>query len=206
MAVAAGFAEFGVYRSLVVPGDAVATAAKILASERQFRLGYLGYLVAFLCDVPVALLLYELLRPVNKPLALTAAAFRLVYTALAAACLLHLVAAASLLDGGAYLSVLETAQRQALALLSLDQFKQGFGLALVFFGVHLLLLGTLLFKSRSFPKALGVLILLAGLAYLTDSLSRIVAPTLNAAMVPYLALPASLELVLALWLLVKGVR
>jgi Domain of unknown function (DUF4386) len=147
-----------------------------------------------------------LTRPVSNPLALSAASFRLVYTAVAGASLLNYLGAALFLSGARYVTVFETDQLHALALHSLEGFKQGFSLALVFFGIHLLLLGVLLFRSSYFPKVLGVLIALAGLAYLTDSLSLFLSPTFHAAVAPFLAVPASFELVLALWLLVKGVR
>lgn len=125
MALAAGFAELGVRAKLVVPGDAVATAARIVASPRLFRLGFLGYLVAFLCDVPVAILFYVLLRPVGDTLALTAAAFRLVYAAMAGANLLRYVAALVVLTGGASVAALPPEQRSAFALLSLTLFQHG---------------------------------------------------------------------------------
>jgi DNA-binding XRE family transcriptional regulator len=206
MTVGAVFADFGVRRVLVDPGDASATAAKILASEQLFRFGLVGYLFAFVSDVPVAVLLYVLLRSVSKPLALTAASFRLVYAAVVGANLLSYVAALYFLSGTGYLKVFETAQLHALALLSLNIFNHGFSLALVFFGFHLLLLGVLLFKSTYFPKTIGVLIAVAGLAYLADNVSHLLLPAFNARVAPFLVLPECFEIVLALWLLVKGVR
>jgi hypothetical protein len=206
MAVGAGFAEMGVRRALVVPGDAGATAARILASEQLFRFGFVGYLLAFLSDVPVAVLFYVLLGPVSRPLALTAAAFRLVYAAVAGANLLNYLGALCFARGAKYLEVFERGRTQALALFSMDMFKSGFGLALVFFAVHLLLLAVLLFRSSYFPRILGVFVAVAGLAYLTDSLTLFLFPALNAMVAPYLAVPAMFEVVLALWLVVKGVK
>jgi len=206
MAVGAGFAEGGVRTALIVPGNATATAANILASEQLFRSGFFGYLVAFLCDVPVSILLYLLLKPVSNPLALIAASFRLVYTAVAGASLLNYSGTALLLGGSGYLQVLGSARLNALALYSLDMYKHGFSLALIFFGLHLLLLGLLIFRSVYFPKALGILIAFAGFAYLIDSISFLLLPNFNTAVVPFLAVPECAELVLALWLLAKGVR
>ena len=206
MAVGAGFAEGWVRGQLVAPGDAAATAANILASGRLYRLGLVGYLVAFLCDVPVAVLLYVLLRSVSRPLALVAAAFRLVYAAFVGANLVLYLGAHAFLSGAGYLGAFETPQLQALALLCLDMHEQGFHLALVFFGVHLLLLAVLLLRSTSFPKVLGVLIALAGASYLIGNVSLFLAPEVNAVLAPFLALPASFELVLALWLTVKGLK
>jgi hypothetical protein len=64
----------------------------------------------------------------------------------------------------------------------------------------------LLFRSRHFPRILCVLIAFAGLAYLTDTLTLFLSPALNAMVAPYLAVPAMFEVVLALWLAVKGVK
>lgn len=206
MTIGAGFAEFGVRRVLVVPGDASATAAKILGSEQLFRLGFIGYLVAFVCDVPVSVLLYVLLRSVSKPLALIAASFRLVYAAVVGASLLNYLGALFILSGTGYMTAFETAQQHALAAFSLSMFDHGFSLALVFFGFHLLLLGILLFESSYFPRIIGVLVAFAGIAYLADNLSHFLFPAFNAKVAPLLALLGSLEVVLALWLLLKGVR
>jgi hypothetical protein len=203
MAVAAGFAELGVHRALVVPGDAAATAGRIAASGWIFRLGFVGYLVAFLCDVPVAVLLYLLVRRVSAPLALTAAALRLVYAAVATSSLVGYLGP-TLVASGAHPSAFDPAQLQTFTLLSLEAFEQGFGVALVPFGVHLVLLGILLLKSSDFPKILGVLVAVAGLAYLVDSFSRVVAPGFHAAAAPFLAACAMLELVLAVWLLTRA--
>ena len=205
MALSAGLAEFGVHQALVVPGDAAATAGRIAAAGLRFRLGLVGYLVAFLCDVPVAVLLYLLFRHASASLALTAAAFRLVYAAVAGAALLPFLGPVVLSSGAGYLSALAPAQLQALTLLSVEAFESGFGLALVFFGVHLVLLGVLILGSTALPRVLGVLVAISGISYLAGSLSRVLAPGLHAAIAPLLAACGCFELVLALWLLVKGV-
>ena len=204
MAVAAGLAELGVHRARVVPGDAAATWGRIATSGLRFRLGFVGYLVAFLCDVPVAVLLYLLVRRASAPLALAAAAFRLVYAAVAAFSLVGYLGPTLVASGARQPSAFDPAQLQALALLSLEAFEQGFGVALALFGVHLLLLAVLLLASSDFPRVLGVLVAVAGLAYLVDSFSRVLAPGFHAAAAPFLAACAMLELVLAVWLLARA--
>jgi hypothetical protein len=206
MAVAAAFAEIGVRGALVVPGDAALTAERILAAEQRFRFGLVGYLIAFLCDVPVAILLYVLLAPVDRTLSLLAASFRLVYAAIAGAALLSYSGAMTLILGGKVLTPFSAEQLQAAGLVLLTMFKNGFSLALVFFSVHLFLLAPLLVRSRRVPRIFGALMALAGASYLTDSLSFFLAPALNAKISRVLALPAMSELALALWLLVKGVK
>ncbi|WP_159942430.1 MULTISPECIES: DUF4386 domain-containing protein [unclassified Nocardiopsis] len=205
MAVSALCAE-AIRSSLVVPGDALATAERIQASPELFRFGFLGYLLAFLCDVPVAVLLYVLLRPVNRTWALLAASFRLVYTAVVSAFLLHYAQAALLLEGEDHLSALGPDQAHALVSFHLDVFSLGFGAALVFFGVHLVLLGPLLRRSGLVPALLGVLVGLGGLAYVLDGVLLFAWPVLQANASPVLAMLGFSELLLALWLVVRGVR
>ena len=182
MAVAAGFAELGVRARLAVPGDAAATAARALAAPGLLRAGFVGYLVAFLLDVPVALLFYGLLEPTAKTVAAVCASFRLVYAALALATLHDFL-------GG-----------------RLDLFERGFKVALLLFGAHLVLLGALLVQSRLVPKTLGVLVGIAGASYLADPLVLHASRSLHSAVAPYLAAAASFEILLAVWLLVRGVH
>jgi hypothetical protein len=75
--VAGSFAELFVRSKLVVSRDAAATAANIMASESLFRLGFSGELLHLACDVAVAMLLYALLRSVDRNIALLAAFMRL---------------------------------------------------------------------------------------------------------------------------------
>src|SRR5208283_747849 len=64
-AVTAGFGQVIVLDRLVVSGDAAATAANILGHERLFWLGFASSLIGVAFHIAWALLLYELLKPVN---------------------------------------------------------------------------------------------------------------------------------------------
>jgi hypothetical protein len=206
MAASAIFAELGVRAALVVPGDASETAARIAASPELFRFGFVGYLLAFLLDVPVAILLYVTLRSAGRTLALLATSFRLVYAAVVGAALLPYLGAMVSMGGADALSAFDVGQREALVLLCMTGFDYAFHLALVFFGAHLALLGPLLFRSRRVPRVFGVLIGLAGLAYVVDNLLLFLAPDAQAAIAPYVAALAMSEVAFAVWLLAKGMR
>jgi hypothetical protein len=94
-----------------------------------------------------------------------------------------------------------------MALLSLRTHSVGFAVALLFFGACCVVLGYLIFKSRFFPKLLGVLLAVAGLCYLVNSLAVILSPAASSILFPAILLPAFVgELSLALWLTVKGVN
>jgi hypothetical protein len=200
------FSEVYVRSELIVRGDAAATASHIAASELLFRFGFASDVIVFLCDVAVAVLLYVLLRPVSKSLSLMATGFRLTGTAIYGFNLLNYFVAVLLLSGADYLAVFEPGQLHALALLFLEMHRHGYDLGLVFFGLHCLVLGYLLFKSDYFPKILGVLMVLASLGYLVGSFTLFLFPEYEDAITPVYVAPLIGELSLCLWLLIKGVR
>lgn len=206
--ICAGFAEGYVRATLIVPGDAAATVGNIQASEGLFRLGFVADLVAFLSDAAVSILLYVLLRPVSKTLALVAASFRLLaHPALASLNLLHYFAVIPLLSGAEYLTAFEGDQLQALVLFFLDLHHYGYLLAGAFFGVHCLLLSVLLYRSELFPRLLGVLMAVAAVGYLAESFGNFLAPQYEPVLAWIVAVPAIVaELGLCVWLLVQGFR
>jgi hypothetical protein len=206
--VCAGFAEGYVRAGIIVPGDAAATAENIAAAESLFRLGLVADLVAFLSDAGIAVLLYVLLRPVDRTLSLVAAALRLIaHPAIGSVNLLNHFGALLVLGSGVPLGGFDAAQLETLALLLLEAHGIGYLIAGAFFGVHLLVLGHLLFRSALFPGVLGVLIGIAGLGYLAESFGVLLFPGLAAALGVVVAAAAIAgEVPLALWLAVKGVR
>jgi hypothetical protein len=187
---------------LVVSTDAVATAANILAHEALFRSGIAANLIATACYVAATLLVYELLKPVNRTVSLLAAFFSLVGCAVGALSGLFDLAPFVLLRGAQYLSVFTVEQLQALALMFLEVRAQANNIGLVFFGLQCLLIGYLILRSTFLPRILGALMVFAGLGWLT-----FLSPPLAKSLSPYNMLPGGLgELSLTLWLLVLGVN
>ncbi|HSG50119.1 MAG TPA: DUF4386 domain-containing protein [Longimicrobiales bacterium] len=206
--VCAGFSEGVVRSGLVVAGDAAATAENILASQGLFRLGLVMDLVAFLADAAVAVLLYLLLKPVSRTVSLMAAAFRLVaHPAIGGINLVNHFGALLLLTGEGTLAAFDPGQREALALLAMDAHGYGYLIAGAFFGVHLALLGYLLFRSERFPRVLGVLVGAAAVGYLVESFTIFLLPQYTALATGLVVATAVMgEVSLCLWLLVRGVR
>ena len=193
-------------QTLVVPGDAATTAANILGSRWLFGSSLVTWIGLVVADAAVAVTLYLLLEPVSRALSLVAAALRLVYAAILGAVVLNLVDAFLLLTSAARGAGIATQQRQTMALSALATFNAGFLLALVFFGVHLLALGFLLYRSRYVPRALGVLLVAAGSGYIVDSLAHVFVADYGGLVRAVLLAPAVVgELGLTAWLLVKGV-
>jgi hypothetical protein len=201
--VAGGFGEAYVPSKLIVPADATATAAHIKALGSLLRMGFAGYLVEAVCDIALTLILYVLLRPVHRDLALLAAFFGLVGTAIFGVAELFYFAASHILGGAGYLKTFSPEQLNTLALLSLKLFGYGGGLFTVFYGVAWVLRGYLIFRSGYLPKVIGVLMTLGGLGFVTRNLALVLAPAYASGSLLLLLLPGALSL--TVWLLVWGV-
>ena len=200
------FGELVVRGTLVVPGDAAATAAKIAASPLLWRAGIAGDLLMHVCDVPVILIFYWLLRPVSKNLALLATLFNLVQTAVLVLNKLTLLVPMLLLDDVETLKAFSAQQLDALSYVAIEAHGYGFAIGLVFFGFACLVRGHLIVRSGFFPRTLGWLLQIAGLSYLTNSFALLLAPSFAAAIFPGVLVPAFIgELSICLWLIVKGV-
>ncbi len=201
MSILAPIANFSFIHGPVVPEDAAQTASNILASLNQFRLGVFFLLLVAILDVIVAWGLYVLLKPVNKDLSLLTAWFRVVYAAMFGSALVPLMNVLQLLSGADYSTAFEINQLHAQVMLSLDAFDSGWNIALVVFGFHLLLLGYLVFTSGFMPKLLGILLIVASLGYLIDSVGKILLPDYNLTIAAFTFIG---EVVLVFWLLIKG--
>lgn len=201
------FAYFFVSKSLSVPGDAAATANNIMAAESLYRGGVVSYLIVFLSEIGATILLYKLLKPVNKALAMMMMATRLMQAAVHAVNLLNFILPLLLLSGANYLTVFEPAQLQAATLLFLDAHYYGILISEAFFASSLLLLGYLVYKSELFPGILGILLAIAGAFYVLDSFGIFLMPQHQTFIANIMVAPAIIaELSFTLWLLVKGVR
>ena len=201
------FDEAFVRNRIIVSGDATATAANIRSLESLWRFGIAAEFFLLICAVALTLIFFVLLRPVSRDLAWLAVFFNLVSIGIEAATTMYLLEALFPLGNAGYLKAFPPEQLYALASLSVKSHSYGFGVALIFFGCVCLILGYLIFKSGFLPKALGVLMQIAGLSYLTDSFALILAPTFANRIFPAVLVPAFVgEASLCLWLLVKGVN
>jgi hypothetical protein len=170
--VLALFANFYVLDRLTEPGDAAATVSNIADSETLFRGGVVAFMAVFVADAVVAWALYIFFRRTNRDLSLLTAWFRLLYTAMSGIALLNLAVVVLLVGGADAAAALGAGQRDAQAMLFLDAYQYSWAIALVCFGVHLILLGFLVVRSDYAPRIIGILLVVAGLGYLLDSLAR----------------------------------
>lgn len=200
------FGEAFIRDRLIVSGNATATAANIASMESLWRFGVAAELFLLLCAVTTTWIFFVLLRPVNGDLALLAVFFNLVSMALEAVIQLNSIAVLFPLDDVSYMKTFSPEQRSVLAFLSARVYSYGFGFSLIFFAGFCLITGHLIFRSGYLPKALGVLLQIAGLCYLTNSFALLLAPDFESRIFLALLVPAFVgELSLALWLSLKGV-
>lgn len=199
------FASF-VRGTLIVLGDATATAENIAASGWLFRLGFMSDVLAALLFVLSAWALYVLLKPVNNDLALLFVLLNLAGVAVQSLNMLNQLAPLLLLSGTDAFRALRTDQLQALAMVFLEFRKNGFMIAQVFYGAWLFPLGYLVYKSGFLPRLLGILLMLDCLGALIWFFQFFLLPGYDVITYPGLAVSFVAEVSLSLWLLIKGVQ
>jgi hypothetical protein len=202
-----GFFAMGyVPGKLIVHGNAAATANNISAHETLFRLGIAGELLGQAAFIFVALALYDLLRGVNRRQASLMVLLIVVSIPIAFLNEVNSIAALVLVRGAEFLSIFEKPQREALAMLFLNLHHHGFVVAEIFWGLWLFPLGLLVYRSRFLPRFLGVWLALAGFAWVLLSLTGILLPQYQSQVDTYVQPAFFGEIVLMLWLLIKGAK
>jgi len=197
------FGFFYVPSKIIVPGDAATTASNIMASEGLFRSGIVSWLIGLLFYIVLLLVLYKLLKPVNKTHALLMVIFNMLAIPIAFINEMNHLAVLLLLSGADHLKAFTADQLQAQVMFFLDLHAQGIGVAQVFWGLWLLPMGYLVFKSGFLPRLLGVLLMIACLGYLIDSFAFFLFPKFEGTIVWFTFLG---EVLFPFWLLIKGVN
>jgi hypothetical protein len=180
-----------------------ATAANILASESLFRLGIVSILLGQIIGLVVVLALYELLKPVHKNMAVLMVIFGLVAVPIGMLIELNQFAVPLVLHGPDNLTVFSADQSQALVSLFLNLHTLGIRTDEIFWGLWLFPMGYLVFRSGFLPKILGVVLMVVCVGYLIQDFAAFLFPNLvlNITLVTGWG-----ELLLPLWLLIKGVN
>ncbi len=205
--LAGGFAIGVVPAALIVPGDAAATMQNLQANELLYRLGLAAHMIPIVSNVPLVVILYDLFKVVNRRISLLMVFFSLVGTAVESANLLNQFTPLVLLDGAQDSHALTADQLQALAYAPLGLQSIGYNIQQVIFAFFLLSAGYLVVRSTFLPRAVGVLLAIGALAYLTYSFATFLSPGFAAHLVPYIQLPSLVgEGSLCLWLLAIGVN
>lgn len=191
---------------LIVSGNAAATADRVLASERLFRLGITSELICAVEFIFLLWSLYRLLAGVSKTNAFLMVIWGLAFVPVMCVNVLNEIAALMLLHGADFLSVLGQSEREGLAMLFLELHRYGFIVGWIF-GPWLFFLGLLVFKSGFFPRILGVLLIVACFGYVADSLAPLLLPSYAHVVGRFASIPLTLgEPAFILWLLIRGAK
>ena len=197
VALTGGFSELFVRESLIDAGDASTTAANIAASPTLYRAAFASDLVNITFFVFAALALYALLKGVNHHAAVAMVVFNAVAAAIMSANMINHFAALRVASG--------PAGSEELVQLFVDMHSNGYAIAQIFFGLWLLPLGYLVYRSGFFPRALGVLLMIGAASYLTELVAGFLFPETGEDFLLLIAIPAAIaEVSFLLWLLIKG--
>ncbi len=191
---------------LFVTGDATATADHIRASESLLRMGIASELFHQTIEVFLVLVLYGLFKAVDKSLARQLAILGLVPIAIVFLNALNEIAALILVSGANFLVVFGKPQLDALAMLFVRLHGQGLQVAAIFWGLWLFPFGLLVMRCGFIPRALGVLLMIAGLGYLLDSFTSLIFPHYKSAVGDVAGILELGEPPIILWLLIWGAK
>jgi len=187
---------------LIISGDAASTVNNIIIHEWLFRLSIVCALTVQVVNILLVLVLYKLLNVVNKNYALLMVVFLLVGTPIAMFNQVNLFSVLHILNSANFLSATKVGQLHNQVMLSLDVFRYGAQIAAIFFGLWLLPMAYLVFKSSFLPKLLGVLLIIGGVGYLIDSFTIFLFPDFKGIVL----FTFWGEILFPLWLLIKGVN
>jgi hypothetical protein len=207
VAILGSFAHLGARAAVYVPGDAAATAENIVANATMFRLGFVADLIQTTLFLIVGLGLHRVLRSVSENVARVMVIFVVVATALILGNMIHHLAALLVATDPSYAADLGIAGSQSLVLLLLDMHHYGYLIAQIFFGLWLLPLGYLVFRSRLFPRALGVALVVGCVAYLTEVFVTFLMPGTTESLTILIVIPSAIaEFWMVGYLLIFGIR
>ena len=206
MVVTGPFSLIYVPTKLIIKGNAAATAANILAHETMFRLAIFADLIGQVIFICLAVALYRLLREVSRPWAWLMVAFVLVSAAVCFLNTVNNIAALILFRGAEYLSAFDKPQRDALGMLFLRLHSNGLFIAEIFWGLWLFPFGLLVYRSKFLPRFIGVWLMINCFGYLALSVTALFFPAYYNQLFRYSQPVLFGELVIMLWLLIKGAR
>lgn len=201
-----GFFAVGyVPATIFVPGDAVATAQNLVANESLYRLGVGIHILVTLCNIPLAVLFYDLFKVTNKTLARFIILFILVAVAIESGALTHKFTPLIQLQAQSDISTLTAQQLHTLVNLPIELHNVGFNISLVFVGFYCVIAGVLIFRLKLLPRISGILLVIGGACYIVNGFATFIAPTFAASLFPYIMIPSFFgEASLCLSLLFKG--
>jgi hypothetical protein len=202
------YANFFVREGLVDPDNAAATFTNIADSEMLFRAALIAFLIIFVLDIAIAWALYVLFKTVSQQLSLVTAWFRVVYTVFLGVALIFFFGVLQIIDGADFLNSFDQGQLDAQVAMLLEAFNYAWLIGLASFGVHLVLIGYLILSSKIASRALGIVLAVAGVAYMADTVFYTILPNYSEyenLFLAMVAVPSVIgELAFTIWLLARA--
>ena len=192
--------------TLIVFGDATATADNITSSELLFRTGILSGLISNVIFVFLVLALYRLLKETSRKQAMLMVTLVVISVATGFANTINQLGALIALSGADFLSVFEKPELDAIAYLFIRLNSWGIQIIQIFWGLWLFPFGLLVYRSGFIPKILGVLLMIAGFGYLLGSFMFQILPQYDDALSTFIMVLEMGELPIIFWLLIVGAK
>lgn len=207
MGVTAAFGLMIIPSKIIVPDDAAATASRILQSEGLFRLAIFSNLICQASFVFLVLALKDLFRGIDRKQSQLMVGLVYVSIPIAFINTINLIAALMVISGNSYLSAFSTEQLNSMMMLFLNLFKQGTYAVEIFWGLWLLPFGLLIYKSGFLPKILGILLIIACVGYLAESMTSVLTPNYRESVSIFTSISGSVgEISVLLWMIVFGAK
>lgn len=203
--IAGFYANFAVLEGLIDSNNQHITTTNFINNHSEFGSGLLGFAFMLFFDVLLVWLLFNLTKSTSKNLSYLASFFRILHAVFFGVALLKLLHIYELTN-----NISNSIKLQQLVTGLLLDFETLWTIGLLFFGVHLIVLGCLALKSTYIPKTLGALLSLAALGYMIDGIAKLF-------MTNYIDYKNTFEVIvimptvigefsLTVWLLIKGFR
>lgn len=204
--ILAGFSQGNVRGTLIVPGDGAISVANILKNETLFRIGIVTDMTAFILDVIISVMLYQMFKDQSKTLAMVSSALRLLaHPAIGSLNLLNHYLAYRVVTGDGIRNIFDVEQIEAICLFFMEAHQYGYLIAGGLFGLHCICLGVLIYRSEKFPGILGSLLIASGIGYLIETYGNFILPGYEYYTAIIVGVSAAIgEVSFTFFLLVKG--
>ena len=207
--VTGGFSLIFIRSSVIVPGDATATAANLMASEFLFRAAIVSSLFSQVFLFFLGLTLFHLFKEVNQWLATVLLASLMISVAIAVVNTLNHFGALLVLSQADFLNVFNAEQRNALAFIFLRLANSaGQGLLEIFWAPYYFSFSLLILRSRYLPKIFGILLMIMGFGFAINVFEKFLFPQFYPAALSQFAMFAGAlgGIPTMFWLLIKGAK
>ena len=198
-----------VLSKFAVAGNVTATANNILNNEFLFRLGISFELLMAVGLIVLALLLYQILKAINKTLAMLALFLKLIESTLIAVTVLIPFFALQIIKEASGLNGLTLAQLQYPLGLIFNSHTAIMSIPMVFLGIDMILFCYLFFKSNYIPRMIAAFGILSFALIFIHALMFILTPEYAEMPINQIIFwtPSGLfEIVIGIWLIVKGLN